>query len=383
MKRGITVGFAVLVIVAVAVVAGPRLRQRAREVASNMKLAQDEGGDVMASATYQRFATRRKAVEQMRAALRTIALAESAFVADSGHPTSIFLPDTRYAFTIDPPTLVSIEIERDRWVAQARNNRTSMSCSLTAMLDTAGPSWRYHPGEPVCAEWTAESIAIAVAAPPPPSVPVAAVVKRSDEYEGPPRNSPPHRDWGPVNNTPPPTPWVVRNVCPGEYCSLGRWAACSAVPAYSEKRAAGTPVFVLRAHEEFTALSGDMHVDVPGIVVFRDTVVTPLNGELNESIRFTPQDTLYLLNEKYEGILDWWYRGRVSEGWEFWDPHYDDSLGSDPTENAVLMRRTESIWWVHVRNGAGRDGWIQYDFGKMSRNDRMDALSRCLHTARG
>ena len=379
MKRGIVWVLAALLVVAGLVVAALRLRERAHEVASNVKAILGDTGDIMASATYQRYATRRKAVEQMRAALHTMATAESAFVADSGHPTSVFLPDTRYAFTIDPATMVSIEIQRDRWVAQARNNHTSMSCSLTAMLDTTGPSWRYHAGEPLCAEWTAESIAIASAVTPQPPVPVAGVVDLGDEHEGPPRVRPPRRDWGPVNNTPPPTPWIAKNVCPGEYCSLGRWAACSAIPAYGEKRVTATPVFLLSVGEEFTALTGDMHIDVPGTVVFRDTVAVPLNGEAGDSILFTPRDTLYLLDEKYEGILDWWYRGRAAEGWEFWDAHYDDSLGSDPTEKAVLTRRTQSVWWVHVRNAGGREGWVQYDFRKMSRDDRMDELSRCLH----
>src|SRR6266550_4035122 len=62
----------------------------------------------------------------------------------------------------DPAALAAeaprANIRPDRWVAKVGNNNTTMSCTLTAMLDTttlASIKWRYHAGEPVCAGWTA------------------------------------------------------------------------------------------------------------------------------------------------------------------------------------------------------------------------------------
>jgi len=152
MKRGIIYVVAAVIVVAGVSAAVTPLRQRARQIAADLRIINADTGDVMASATYQRFAARRRAVASMQAALRSVAVAESAFVADSGRPT-VFSLQGRYAFVGDPTNLINIEIQRDRWVAKASNNHTEMSCSLTAMLDTT--TWRYRPGQPVCAGWTA------------------------------------------------------------------------------------------------------------------------------------------------------------------------------------------------------------------------------------
>jgi hypothetical protein len=107
----------------------------------------------MASATYQRFAARREAVATMRAALLGLAAAESMYVADSGSRTTTSWFIGRYAFVNDKSNVgPTMQILRDRWVATIGNVHTTMTCTITAMLDTA--TWRYHAGEPVCVEWT-------------------------------------------------------------------------------------------------------------------------------------------------------------------------------------------------------------------------------------
>src|SRR6266446_9807959 len=96
------------VIAAVIVVAGlgaavTRLRQPARQLAADLKIINADTGDVMSSATYQRFAARREAVAAMRNALLGLAAAEAKFVADSGRTTSSFIG--RYAFVNDKSNL--------------------------------------------------------------------------------------------------------------------------------------------------------------------------------------------------------------------------------------------------------------------------------------
>ncbi len=152
---------AALIVVTCVALGVARLRERARGVAADVKLIRGDTGDVMASATYQRFAARREGVAAMRAMLLSVAAAESAFVADSGRPTAILMTQGRYAFVNDKSNLgPSIEIQRDRWVAKTGNLHSSFHCTLTAMLDSTtldSIKWRYHAGAPVCVAWAAES----------------------------------------------------------------------------------------------------------------------------------------------------------------------------------------------------------------------------------
>src|SRR6267378_4781223 len=169
MKRAII--FVVAAVVLVGLAAATRsLRQRVSETAADLKLINGDTGDVMASATYQRFAARREGVAAMRAMLLSVAAAESAFVADSGRPTAMLMTEGRYAFVNDKSNLGPyIEIHRDRWVAKTGNLHSSISCTLTAMLDSTtldSIKWRYHAGEPACVGWAAESTALANTPPP-------------------------------------------------------------------------------------------------------------------------------------------------------------------------------------------------------------------------
>lgn len=372
--------FVAAAILAVAgVLAVKPLRQRAHDIAANLKLIRADTGDVMASATYQRFAVRREAVASMKTDLLSLAAAESALVADSGRPTTNPLPS--YWSPKNRNNYAWIRIERDRWVAKMTNLHTSMSCSITAMVDSRtldSTTWRYHAGEPVCAEWTAAESAVAASAP----VATNALV----EPPPPTRAEPPHaerkhRDWGPVNNRPPSMPYIVKNACEGEGCARsGTWAACSDVAARREKRLDAPVVFTIHGGEKFTALTIDLHVEAPGVVVFRHAMSNPpgREGDQVESIAFTPSDTLYLLNSLGEGDWVWWFRGQLGQGYEFWRDIDRDQV----TDTAVLVRRPKTIRWVRTRNAAGQEGWIVGDYQKMATGGYMDQIERCLHPAR-
>ena len=377
--------FVVAAVVLVGLAAATRsLRQRVSETAADLKLINGDTGDVMASATYQRFAARREGVAAMKAMLKSVAAAESAFVADSGRPTVSGLQG-RYAFVNDKSNFGPfIEIQRDRWVAKTGNNNTTMSCTLTAMLDSTtldSIKWFYHAGEPVCIGWTAESTALANA------VPVNRVPESQVHAE--PAPAPPpeplraprhHRDWGPVNNKPPAMPYIVKNACEGEGCARsGTWAACTDVAALRERRLGAPVVFTIHGSEKFTALTTDLHVEAPGIVVFRHPMSNRSDeGNEVDSIAFTPADTLYLLNSHGEGYLVWWFRGQAGEGYQFWRDIDADEVTKYPADTAVLVRRPTTIRWVHARNAAGQEGWIVFDYQKMATGGYMDEIERCL-----
>jgi len=381
MKR--TIIFVVAAVVLVGLAAATKsLRQRVSETAGDLKLINGDTGDV-SSAAYQRFARRRQGVAAMKAALKSIAAAESAFVADSGRPTPAYRLQGRYAFVNDKSNFGPfLEIQRDRWVAKVGNNYTTMSCSLTAMLDSTmldSIKWYYHAGEPVCVGWAAESTALANApvptnpTPTPASAPAPGPASPAEPFRAP-RH---HRDWGPVNNRPPAMPYIVKNACEGEGCAKsGTWAACSTLVVRSDKRSDAPLAFIIAPQEKFTAVTADMHVVVPGMVVFRDTISNAAD-EVNEvdSIRFTPADTLYILNYEGEGYLTWWFRGQAAHGYQFWN----DEHASGPYSNDIVaIRSAQSVWWVRVRNAAGKEGWIVGSLDRFATGGYMDELDRCL-----
>jgi len=374
MTRTITyAGIGTLVVIGVVFAARP-VQRRFNELRSEQALISGDTGDVMASATYQRFKARREAIAAMRSALRAMAAAESTFVADSGRPTSSFWG--RYAFPNDRYNLgPTIEIQRDRWIARTGNSHTSIQCTLTAMLDTV--TWRYHPGVPVCAEWTAgDSFAIA-----------NDTARQSGDLpalEAPPVAAVPHKrlDWGPVNNTPPRMPFIRKETCEGEGCTIaGTWAACSTVVVRADKRLDAASVFTIHPGERFTALTADLHVLEPGIVAFRRpfTTTIPIDEAGLVDITFSPEDTLFVLNYLGEGAVVWRYRGSTMRGDMFWDPHKPPAS----RDTFGLVRPAKTVWWVRVRNATGQEGWIVGDYAKMATGGYMDEIERCLRTAKG
>jgi hypothetical protein len=357
---GITVGV---------LLAARPLARRFGEIRSDLAIARSDTGEVMASATYQRFKARREAIATMRSALFAVAAAESTFVADSGRPTSSFIG--RYAFPNDRFNLgPTVEIQRDRWIARIGNNHTSIQCTLTAMLDPV--TWRYHPGAPVCAGWTAaESLATAN--------------DPAHEYgytpapEAPPAPVEPHKrlDWGPVNNTPPRMPFIRKETCEGEGCTItGTWAACSTVVARADKRLDAASVFTIHPRERFTALTADLHVLEPGIVAFRRpfTTTIPIDEAGLVDITFSPADTLFVLNYLGEGGVVWRYRGSTMRGEVFWGS-YRPAAARD---TFGLVRPGKTVWWVRARNAAGQEGWIVGDYYKMATGGYMDEIERCV-----
>ena len=372
---------------------GPSVRQRFGELHSDVTKIRGDTGDVMASATYQRFATRREAVLAMKNALLEVASIESVFVADSGRPTTTLPPG---GVTFDPGRIgVSIWLLRDRWVATAQTygNFSTMTCMITAMLDSTtldSITWRYHAAAPRCAEVSFNDSVFALLPPPPgpptapsplaPPAPASPVVPPITER---PPQARPHRDWGSVNNKPPRMPYIVPNTCQGEGCSIrGAWAACSTIVARANKDVHSTPVFTISPLERFTALTGDVQVERPGVVAFRHPMVNPRAREGPDdidSIQFTPADTLYLLNSHGEGYQVWYFRGQVVEGYQFWEDLDQDELPEHAADSVIQLRRSKTVQWVRVRNAAGTEGWIVFDYYRMATGGYMDQVDRCLH----
>jgi len=173
----------------------------------------------------------------------------------------------------------------------------------------------------------------------------------------------------PRRNPPPPTPWIASGACPGEGCTFGVWAACTTLVVKKEKRSNAASAFILHRGDQVTVVTGDVHVDVPGMVVFRDTVtyVPEPEAPSQDTVRFTRVDTLYLLNYLGEGFLVWWLHGQAGTGQTFWWTRPEPN--PDPAPRAVLIRPTRAVWWVRVRNRAGAEGWLVPGFSRGARYD--------------
>jgi hypothetical protein len=381
MKRAVPyVVLAVLIVTGVVMAAKP-LMQRASELRSDLTKVGGDTGDVMSGAAYQRFRARREAVAAMQSDLRALARAESAFIADSGWPTP-YLPPS-YGFKTESGNMGPyIRVERYGWSALMTNARTSMRCTLVAPLDTV--TGRYTPGEPDCRSeageaWDAVLAAESANRPPEPSAPAPVPAPVPPAPPAPRRT----RDWGPVNNTPPPMPFIMKNTVPSEYSSYGTWVACSTVTASRDKQRSGPPVFALRRGERFAAFSGDVHIERPGIVVFRHTTTNSQSaGPQVDSILFTPRDTLFLLNDIGEGYVLWWFRNQVDTGYQFWRDNGSDDFVPLPSDTVAMVRKATVTWWVRVRNEAGQEGWIEHNYYTMATGGYMDEAERCISSGR-
>jgi len=130
--------------------------------------------------------------------------------------------------------------------------------------------------------------------------------------------------------------------------------------------------FVLAPGDSFTAITGDVHMIRPGIVV----VMQPTNN-------FSPGDTLYTPGYYGEGIMEVWCRDTLLDVEMFWNVDFADSTNNinNPKWSeykGVLLSRALMVWWVRIRDRNGSEGWLRLQnntdsgFGLDVRIDGMD-----------
>jgi hypothetical protein len=165
-------------------------------------------------------------------------------------------------------------------------------------------------------------------------------------------------------NPPPPLPWIALDACPGEVCEFGKWAACTTVVVRTTKRLDAPVAFTLRPGERFTAVTGEVRVARAGLVVFHDTLthIAEAGDENQDTFHVGPSDTLYVLNYIGEGVGVWWLHAQADTGVLGW---WGGTKKSGP-EPGILVRKTKEVWWVRVRNRAGKEGWVMPSYRTMS-----------------
>jgi len=160
----------------------------------------------------------------------------------------------------------------------------------------------------------------------------------------------------PVRNPPPQVPRVIRDICPEEGCEYGDWIACAPLNVRQSEDDSSPVVFTLAKGTQFRALTGNLRVLRAGLVVFRGTVrITDDEILGNDTLVFTPADSLYPLFYGSEGSGSWYLHGKEGGGpWFFPDVHNDSAA----TPGVVLIRSPVVKWWVRVRDAASREGWL-------------------------
>jgi hypothetical protein len=103
---------------------------------------------------------------------------------------------------------------------------------------------------------------------------------------------------------------------------------------------AGPVSFRLKAREKVFGMTGVVITSQPGIGrALQNTVI----GE--KEIPIKKGEQFYMLTNLGEGFTKLWFKGHILVG----EP-YDESAFK-------IIRQAKSIWWVKIKNRAGRIGW--------------------------
>ena len=151
-------------------------------------------------------------------------------------------------------------------------------------------------------------------------------------------------------------PFEDVGACPFEGCVYREWTARRPVAIRSARRADAPILFRVKAGEKVTALTGVV------ITVRAGRVQFPEPRDLSSSsgpIHVVPGQSLYLLTYQGEGFTKAWFNGRFYEDVDATDflTGVCDVAPSRCAGKTIEASRT--VWWVQVRNAAGKIGWTR------------------------
>ena len=140
----------------------------------------------------------------------------------------------------------------------------------------------------------------------------------------------------------PPIPFIEHGSCPFEGCQFGQWITQTPLRAYAQEGDTSHVSFTLQPADTFTALTGNLHIERPGLVLVR-----------RDQGQYRRGDTVYVLSYSGEGFHNIWHRGEERNVEAFWH-----SEGDSTETFAEIVRQPVMFWWVNVLSRQGQKGWL-------------------------
>ena len=166
----------------------------------------------------------------------------------------------------------------------------------------------------------------------------------------------------------PPTPYEDPGACPFEGCVYREWTANDAVDVRTDRDHGAPIAFRVAKGDKVNALTGVVITRIPGRVQFRQE--EDLSGT-DGAFHIVPGETLYMLTYHGEGFMKVWFKGRVYDNVNTMQ-FYNGVCDFDASRcTGSILQRTESEWWIQIRNAAGQVGWTD----EPRKFDGTDALA--------
>lgn len=135
-----------------------------------------------------------------------------------------------------------------------------------------------------------------------------------------------------------PTLYEDPGACPFECCTYRRWTVTAQTSVRQDRQSNSPVAFTLRRGERATGMTGVVITTQPG----QARVLKPI---VVGGVRVKPGEIVYLLTNLGEGFQKVWYKGKVAS--------------IDVSDETIFrqLKRSESVWWVKVKNSKGQIGW--------------------------
>lgn len=167
-------------------------------------------------------------------------------------------------------------------------------------------------------------------------------------------------------------PLIFARSCEGEDCETSFPAfACAPVDLRASPFPTAPVVARVARGDTVQVSRADLHVVQPGIVVVKARTVIdsefPGDGDPRprpDTLRLAAGDTLWLIRYESLGEWDYWWRGRMSSGSEFWGvPPTGEAFGESSADSSRAIARSQPVtesWWL-LSSGARPLGWWRVD----------------------
>jgi hypothetical protein len=155
----------------------------------------------------------------------------------------------------------------------------------------------------------------------------------------------------------PPVPYEDIGACPFEGCVYRQWQANAPVEVHAERKSRSAVVFRVAKGEKVQALTGVVVTIKAGRVQYdRPKRLETSSGPID----IQPGQTLFLLTYQGEGFTKAWFNRRLYAGVDISAITWADGQCGWGDRNKCIGReveKSETEWWVQVRNAAGQVGW--------------------------